>query len=96
MMPGFGWGSCCGFGSFGSFGWIGWIINLVLTVGILIGVVLLVIWAVRRFTNNQSGSYLSSGRSDSGMTTAREILQMRYARGEISREEYQQMLEDIR
>ena len=93
MMPGFGWGGCCGFGSFG---WIGWIINIVLTVGILIGLVLLVIWAVRRFTNSQSGSYLSSGRSDSGMATAREILQTRYARGEISREEYQQMLEDIR
>ena len=96
MMPGFGWGGCCGFGSFGSLGWIGWIINIVLTVGILVGLVLLVIWAVRRTTNNQSGPYLSAGHSGSGMTTAREILQTRYARGEISREEYQQMLEDIR
>ena len=87
MMP--------GFGSFGNMGWIGWIINIVLIVGVLIGVVLLVIWAVRRITTNQSGSSLSSGHSNSRMTTAREILQTRYARGEISREEYQQMLEDI-
>ena len=88
MMP--------GFGSFGNMGWIGWIINIVLIVGVLIGVVLLVIWAVRRITTNQSGAYLSSGHSSSGMTNAREILQTRYARGEISREEYQQMLENIR
>jgi putative membrane protein len=92
MMPGFGWGGCCGFGNLG---WIGWIVNIVLTVGILIGLVLLVIWAVRRITNNQQGSIFSSGQSG-GLTTARDILQTRYARGEITREEYQQMLEDIR
>jgi len=96
MMPGFGWNGCCGFGSFGSMGWIGWIINIVLTIGVLIGVILLVVWAVRRITNSQSGSWLSSNQSGSGLTTARDILQARYARGEITREEYHQMLEDIR
>lgn len=96
MMPGFGWGDCYGFGSFGESGWIGWIVNIVLTVGILIGVIWLVVWAVRRLTSSQSGSYFSSGRADSGMNTARDILQTRYARGEITRQEFQQMLEDIR
>jgi putative membrane protein len=96
MMPGYGWGGCCGLGGFGGLGWIGWTINIVLTVGILIGLVLLVIWAVRRMTNNQSGSLFSSGQGGRGMITAREILQARYARGEITREEYLQMLEDIR
>jgi putative membrane protein len=95
MMPGFGWNGCCGFGSFGSMGWLGWIINIVLMAAVLIGVFLLVIWAVRRITNNQSGSNLSSSQPRSGLATARDILQTRYARGEISREEYQQMLEDI-
>lgn len=90
----FGWNGCCGFGGFGNLGWIGWIINLVLTVGILIGLVLLVIWAVRRITRNQQGSIFSSSQS-SGMATARDVLQTRYARGEITREEYQRMLEDI-
>jgi putative membrane protein len=95
MMPGFGWNGCCGFGSFGSMGWIGWIINIVLMGAVLIGVVMLVIWAVRRITNNQPGSNLSSSQPGSGLATARNIVQTRYARGEISREEYQQMLEDI-
>ena len=95
MMPGFGWTGCCGFGSFGTMGWIGWIINIVLIAAVLIGVVLLVIWAVRRITNNQSGSNLTDSQPSRGMATARDILQTRYARGDISREEYQQMLEDI-
>jgi putative membrane protein len=65
-----------------------------LTAIILIGLVLLVIWAVRRITSSQSGSAFSGGHG-SGLSAAREILQTRYARGEISREEYQRMLEDI-
>jgi putative membrane protein len=96
MMPGFGWDGYGMMSGYGSLGWVGWIINLVLTIGILIGLVLLVVWAVRRLTHNQGGSLFYSGQGGSGLTTAREILQARYARGEITREEYQQMLEDIR
>ena len=96
MMPGFGWDGYGMMSGYGSLGLVGWIINLVLTVGILIGLVVLVIWAVRRITKNQGGPLLSSGQGGSGLTTAREILQSRYAQGEITREEYQQMLEDIR
>ena len=94
MMHGFGWG-CCGFGGFGSLGWIGWIVNLVITVGILVGLVLLVIWAVRRISRNQSGSFFASAQTG-GQGTALEVLQTRYASGEITRDEYRQMLEDIR
>ena len=94
MMPGYGWNNYGGFGGIGGFGWIGLIINLVLTIGIIVGLVLLAVWAVRRFTHNPHGAFLSSGQSQ-GMGTAREILQARYARGEITREEYQQMLTDI-
>ena len=93
-MHGFGWG-CCSFGGFGGFSLIGWIINLVLTIGILIGLVVLVVWAIRRISRNQGGSFFASNQT-SGAATAREILQTRYAQGEITREEYRQMLEDIR
>jgi putative membrane protein len=75
MMHGFG-----GMSLFG--GWISLIINLV----ILIGIVLLVIWAVKRFT---------SGNVASSTQTPREILQVRYARGEITRDQYQQMVSDL-
>lgn len=95
MMPGFGWGGCCGFWGLGSYGWIGWIVNIALTAVILIGLVLLVIWAVRRITNSQKGSMYVTDQGD-GLNTAQEILQARYARGEITREEYQRMLKDIR
>lgn len=95
-MHGFGFGGCCGlggFGAFGSLGWVGWIINLVITLGVIIGIVVLVIWAVRRLSSSQ-GSGFGSANSQ-GRSTAREILQARYARGEITQEQYQQMLTDL-
>ncbi len=96
MMNGFGFGGCCGlggFGAFGSLGWIGWILNLVITLGVIVGVIILIIWIVRRITSGQGQSWSSFTTQD--QPTAREILQTRYARGEISRDEYQQMLTDL-
>ena len=69
-----------GMGLFG--GWIGLIFNL----AILIGIVFLIVWAVKRFTSSTNSPTLQ---------TPREILQSRYARGEITREQYQQMLSDL-
>jgi len=76
---------------YGSFGWIGMILGLVITIGVIVGLVLLVVWAVRRMSGNstQSASQIGSGQS------ARDIAQARYAKGEISREEYQQILSDL-
>jgi putative membrane protein len=50
-----------------------------------IGLVGLVLWAVRRTSSGRAG----------GPRTAKEVLQMRYARGEITREQYQQMEKDL-
>lgn len=72
-----------GFGGMGLFG--GWI-SLILNLAIIIGIVILVVWAVKRIT---------SGTSSSTTQTPREILQARYARGEITRDQYQQMLSDL-
>lgn len=71
---------------FGGFGLIGLLFNLV----IIIGIVVLVVWAVKRFT---SGTTI--GSQSSGNQSPREILQARYVRGEITREQYQQMLSDL-
>ena len=89
MMGGFG-----GFGGFGSLGWIGMILNLVITVGVIVGIVLLVIWAVRRLSASGQGQGFTPYQAQGG-TAAREILQARYARGEITRDEYQQVLADL-
>jgi putative membrane protein len=72
-----------GFGMMGGFGLLGLLFNAV----ILVGIVVLVVWAVKRFT--AQGNQPTSGQS------ARDILQARYARGEITREQYQQMLSDL-
>ena len=70
----------------GGMGLLGGIIGLILNLAILVGIVVLVVWAVKRFT---------AGSSPSGMQTPREVLQARYARGEITREQYQQILSDL-
>jgi putative membrane protein len=74
---------------FGGLGLIGGIIGLVINIAIIVGIIWLVVWAVKRFT---SGTTFTPG---SGVQSPREILQARYARGEITREQYQQMLQDL-
>ncbi len=71
-----------GYGMMG-FGLIGMIFDLL----VVVGVVVLIAWAVKRFSDvNHIGS-----RSE----TPRDILQARYARGAITREQYQEMLKDL-
>ena len=88
-MSGFG-----GFGGFGSLGFIGAILNLVITLGIIVGIVFLVIWVVRRFAPNIQGS--SPGFNQSQVQQSpQEILKARYARGEVTRDEYQEIMADL-
>ncbi len=72
---------------YGLMGWYG-LIGLLFNVLIIIGIVWLVVWAVRRFSAPMN--HPTSGQ------TPREIVQARYARGEITREQYQQMLDDLK
>ncbi len=77
------------YGWMGVYGWIGMIIGLVFTIIVLGGLVWLVVWAVRR---SGTGGY--TGNPPAGLSP-KEIAQQRYARGEITREQYQQLLEDL-
>jgi len=90
MMNGFG----LGFGGFGGLGLIGLILNLVITVGLIVGLVLLVVWLWRRVNPTGQPLAASQGRAGTGVSP-RDILQTRYAQGEITREQYQQMLADL-
>ena len=85
-----GWGT----GGYGLFGWPGMAINLIITLGVIIGIVLLIVWLVRNVSSNQKGGNSGSTNVDKPLS-AREILQIRYVRGEIDREKYHEMLEDI-
>ncbi len=73
-----------GYGMMG-FGLIGLVFNIL----IIVGVIVLIVWAIRRFSE-------PGVRPTSGGQTPREIVQARYARGEITREQYQQMLDDLK
>ena len=82
-----GGGMMNGFGGMGLFGGL---IGLIFNVAIIIGIVILVVWAVRRFTSGTA-----NWNQTPGGQTPREILQARYARGEITRDQYQQILQDL-
>ena len=84
-----GGGMMNGFG-FGGMGFVGGLIALIFNLAIIVGIVILVVWAVKRFTGG-----LVNGNQSSGNQTPREILQARYARGEINRDQYQQILQDL-
>ncbi len=72
-------------------GWIGMILGLVIAIAVIVGLVLLITSAVRRQSGNPSQTAFQSQPGPS----ARDIAQARYAKGEISREEYQQILTDL-
>ncbi len=97
MMGGYGGmtlapGASAGVGGYGLGGasLLGGLIGLLFNLVIVVGIVILVVWAVRRFTSGTR----NLGQS-SGYQAPREILQARYAHGEITREQYQQMLNDL-
>ncbi len=83
MMGGYG-------GAIGGLGLLGGLINLVFTIGLLAGLVLLGVWLWRRYA-----SAVTASVGEAQPVTAREILQARYARGEMGREQYQAMLQDL-
>jgi putative membrane protein len=81
MIPGFG----C-FGNYGGYDWIGILISLAFIVIMVVAIIWL---ARRRFPSHQ-------GQLTASLTNPREILQVRYARGEITREQYLEILDDLK
>ena len=74
----------------GGIGWIFLIINPVLLTGAFIAVVFLVIWIVKQLSNNNPGQALNND-----VESAVEIAKERYAKGDITREEYQKLIIDL-
>ena len=77
-------------GNFDGWDLIGLIFSLVLWAGLIAGAALFVIWAIRH-----ARIPAVPGTSATGQPTAKEILQARYARGEITREQYELTKQDI-
>ncbi|MEJ2376538.1 MAG: SHOCT domain-containing protein [Pseudolabrys sp.] len=85
-----GWGMMGGWGGYGGYGY--GIFGMIIWVIILIAVVALVIWLVRSLVSPgmHHGPHAMPPRS-SGL----DILEERYARGDINREEYLQKKKDM-
>ena len=89
------WGSL-GYLSGGSFGmlsgwsWAGLVVNLVFWVVLLVGLAILVVRSLGR-----APAHAVAVPYASGQPTAREILQARYARGEITREQFEGLIDPI-
>jgi putative membrane protein len=93
MMGGWTSGMMHGWG-FAPFGGIGMILIWLVPVFFLGLVILGIVGLVRGFTSGGGGKAGTHQRVET-QPSAREILQVRYARGEIDREQYQTMIADI-
>lgn len=75
------------------YGYWGMVIGTLITLVVLGGLVWLVVWAVRRTSSSPNNA--DPGGGAARPQTAREILDQRFVRGEITREQYQQMKQDL-
>jgi len=73
----------------GGLGWIGGLLGFLFFVGLVIVFVGVAVWLWRR------GSLGHKPVSTANVSLAHTMLDERYARGELSREEYLQMREDL-
>ena len=91
MMGGLG-------GGVTSLGLFGGLLSLVFSIGLLAVLVLLGVWLWQKVSptiNPQMTAQPLTGTRSVGSQSAREILQARYARGELTREEYLAILQDL-
>ena len=79
---------------FGSFGWTGVILIWLISVGFVVLVVLGIVGLVRGLTSSRAGEVDPYQMAET-QSSPSDILQIRYARGEITREQYLQMLDDL-
>jgi putative membrane protein len=78
---------------FGGWGWIAMILGFIFWTLLIVAVVFLIIRLARH-----GGRYIphENPTSPGGDQSARDIVQMRYARGEINRDEYLKLMEDLK
>lgn len=93
MMGGWPTGTMHGWG-FSSIGWFGALIMVLIPVGIVVLVISGIVWLVRNISSISEGDQIIN-QQEKSKTSPGEILQIRYASGEITRDQYLQMIEDI-
>jgi putative membrane protein len=90
MTMGYGYGPQWGMmgGGWGGYGWGYGLLHIAVSVAVIVCVVFFVMWALRAITG--AGPHHGLRRS-----TGLDVLEERYARGEINRDEYLQKKKDI-
>ena len=76
---------------FGFGGWLFPALGILCFGALAVGTIILIIWAVRQVSRDR---HPSSGHQD--VQTPEDILKARYARGEITKKEYKEILADIK
>jgi len=71
-------------------GWGGILIGGIISLAVLVGIVLLIVWAVRKGTESHG-----TGPGMTGQGTPLDIAKERYAKGEITREQFEQIKRDL-
>jgi len=69
---------------------LGVLVAFLFFIVVLVGVIWLIVWSVRR-----SGNEVSESSNQKEAQSPEEILKIRYARGEIDREEYLRRKQDL-
>lgn len=82
-----GWPNMMGGFFGGGMGWIGMILGFIFFILIIIGIILLIVWIVKRTTHSEI--------EDKTGSKALEVLKERYAKGEITKEQYESMKKDL-
>ncbi len=87
------WNTGWNTGAFGTWGWIGMALYLLFWAALIVGGIYLIVWVVRRAGPRMPVSI--PGPETTTPLSAIEIARLRYARGEIDREAYLKLLEDL-
>jgi putative membrane protein len=69
-----------------SLGWGGWIVGLIIMVIFWGGLIALIVWGIRRLTEHSQPAHKQDPL---------DIAKDRYARGEITREQFEQIKKDL-
>ena len=82
-----GWPNMMGGYFGGGMGWIGMILGFIFFIAIIVGIILFIVWLVKRTTHSVSEPKIES--------RALESLKERYAKGEITKEQYTEIRKDL-
>lgn len=85
-----------GSGGLGGFGWLGMGLGMVIQLGFWILIIYVAVRLVRGVTLGKTGEDGNYNVVAKNKFTAKEILKQRYARGEITREQYHEIAEEIK